>query len=125
MNHKKLFRLYREEGLSVRKRGCRKRALGTRSPMTLTVQSNQRWSLDLVSDALNNGRRFPVLTVVDDYTRECLALVADTSLSSERFNRELDQIGENRGWPLMIISNNGTEMTSKAILPWQETRSVL
>ena len=70
MNHKKLFRLYREEGLSVRKRGGRKRALGARSPMMLPDQPNQRWSLDFVSDALNNGRRFRVLTVVDDYTRE-------------------------------------------------------
>lgn len=81
MNHKKLFRLYREEGLSVRKRGDRKRAMGTRSPMMLPEGPNQRWSLDFVSDALNSGRRFRVLTVVDDYTRECLALVADTSLS--------------------------------------------
>lgn len=125
MNHKKLFRLYREEGLSVRKRGGRKRAMGTRSPMTLPDQPNQRWSLDFVSDALNNGRRFRVLTVVDDYTRECLALVADTSLSGERLSRELDRIGEHRGWPLMIVSDNGTEMTSNAILTWQEKRSVL
>ncbi|AQS86513.1 hypothetical protein A0U92_13735 [Acetobacter aceti] len=58
MNHKKLFRLYREEGLSVRKRGGRKRAMGTRSPMMLPDGPNQRWSLDFVSDALNNGRRF-------------------------------------------------------------------
>ncbi|MBU2654896.1 IS3 family transposase [Acidomonas methanolica] len=125
MNHKKLFRLYREEGLSVRKRGGRKRAMGTRSPMMLPDGPNQRWSLDFVSDALNNGRRFRVLTVVDDYTRECLALVADTSLSGERLGRELDRIGEQRGWPLMIVSDNGTEMTSNAILAWQERRSVL
>ncbi len=125
MNHKKLFRLYREEGLSVRKRGGRKRALGTRSPMMLPDGPNQRWSLDFVSDALNNGRRFRVLTVVDDYTRECLALVADTSLSGERLGRELDRIGEHRGWPLMIVSDNGTEMTSNAILAWQQKRSVL
>ncbi|GAA4496238.1 hypothetical protein GCM10023158_17210 [Gluconacetobacter tumulicola] len=125
MNHKKLFRLYREEGLSVRKRGGRKRALGTRSPMMLPDGPNQRWSLDFVSDALNNGRRFRVLTVVDDYTRECLALVADTSLSGERLGRELDRIVEIRGFPLMIVSNNGTEMTSNAILAWQKKRSVL
>lgn len=125
MNHKKLFRLYREEGLSVRKRGGRKRALGTRSPMMLPDGSNQRWSLDFVSDALNSGRRFRVLTVVDDYTRECLGLVADTSLSGERLGRELDRIAESRGFPMMIVSDNGTEMTSNAILAWQEKRSVL
>ena len=72
-----------------------------------------------------NGWRFRVLTVVDDYTRECLTLVADTSLSGERLGRELDRIGEHRGWPLMIVSDNGTEMTSNAILAWQEKRSVL
>ena len=125
MNHKKLFRLYREEGLSVRKRGGRKRAMGTRSPMMLPDRPNQRWSLDFVLDSLNNGRRLRVLTVVDDYTRECLALVADTSLSGERLSRELDQIGEHRSWPLMIVSDYGTEMTSNAILTWQERRSVL
>lgn len=77
MNHKKLLRLYREEGLSVRKCGCRKRAMGTRSPMMLPDGPNQRWSLDFVSDALHSGRQFRGLTVVDDYTRECLALVAE------------------------------------------------
>jgi len=74
---------------------------------------------------LNNGWRFGVLTVVDDYTRECLELVADTSLSGERFGRELDRIGEHHSWPLMIVSDNGTEMTSNAILAWQQKRSML
>jgi len=84
---------------------------------------NQRWSLDFVSDVLNNGRRFRVLTVVDDYTRECLALVADTSLSGERLGRERDRIGEHRGFPVMIVSDD--EMTSNAILVWQEKQSGL
>ena len=78
VNHKKLFRIYREERLAVRKRGSRKRALGTRPPMTVPQSRNQRWSLDFVSDALSDGRRFRILAVVDDFTRECLALVADT-----------------------------------------------
>jgi putative transposase len=89
MNHKKLFRLYREERLTVKKRGGRKRALGTRAPMTLPQGPNQRWSLDFVSDMLADGRRFRVLVVVDDFTRECLALVIDTSLSGMRVAREL------------------------------------
>jgi len=80
LNHKKLFRLYREERLTVRRRGGRKRALGTRAPMTVPQGPNQRWSLDFASDALSDGRRFRILAVVDDFTRECLALVADTSL---------------------------------------------
>ena len=92
LNHKKLFRLYREERLTVRRRGGRKRALGTRAPMTLPQATNQRWSLDFVSDVLADGRRFRVLVVVDDFTRECLALVVDTSLSGRRVVRELDRL---------------------------------
>ena len=81
MNLKKIYRLYREERLTVRKRGGRKRALGTRAPMTLPQRINQRWSLDFVSDALACGRRFRVLNVIDDWSRECLASVVDTSIS--------------------------------------------
>ena len=106
LNHKKLFRLYREERLTVRKRGGRKRALGTRAPMTLPQGPNQRWSLDFVSDMLADGRRFRVLVVVDDFTRECLALVVDTSLSGMRVARELDALAEVRVRPLMIVSDN-------------------
>ena len=125
LNHKRLFRLYRQEKLGVRKRGGRKRALGTRSPIVLPKAPNQRWSLDFVSDAFDNGRRFRVLTVVDDFTRECLALVVDTSLSGLRVGRELDRIAELRGRPAMIVSDNGTELTSHAILRWQEESGVL
>lgn len=87
MNQKKLRRLYREEKLQVRKRGGRKRALGTRRPMVVPSRANERWSLDFVSDAFTDGRRFRVLAVVDDFSRECLALVADTSLSGLRMTR--------------------------------------
>jgi putative transposase len=80
VNHKKLYRLYRDERLTVRKRGGRKRALGTRAPMALPQGPNQCWSLDFVSDALSNSRRFRILAVVDDFTRECLTLVVDNSL---------------------------------------------
>jgi transposase-like protein len=84
LNHKRLFRIYREEQLHVRRRGGRKRAIGTRGPMTLPLMPNQRWSLDFVSDQLTDCRRFRILTVVDYCTRECLALIADTSLSCAR-----------------------------------------
>jgi putative transposase len=124
LNHKKLYRLYREERLMVRKRGGRKRALGTRAPMALPQGPNQRWSLDFVSDALASSRRFRVLTLVDDFTRECLALVVDNSLSGIRVARELDRVAEFRGLPCMIVSDNGTELTSHAILAWQEERGV-
>lgn len=124
MNQKKLRRLYAEEKLQVRRRGGRKRALGTRSPMTIPQGKNQRWSLDFVSDAMTDGRRFRILTVVDDFTRECLALVADTSLSGLRVARELDALIAKRGKPLMIVSDNGTEFTSMAILRWAQDQGV-
>ncbi len=124
VNHKRLFRLYREERLSVRKRGGRKRAIGTRAPMVVPLLPNMRWSLDFVSDQLTDGRRFRVLTVVDDCTRECLALVADTSLSGLRVARELSQLITQRGKPKMIISDNGTELTSNAILNWSDEARV-
>lgn len=106
MNHKKLFRLYRAERLGVRRRGGRKRALGTRAPMAVSQGKNQRWSLDFVSDALACGRRFRVLAVVDDFTHECLTLVVDTSLSGLRVGRELDRIVALRGSPAAMVSDN-------------------
>ena len=123
INWKKLYRLYREERLTVRKRGGRKRAIGTRAPMAIPQGANQRWSLDFASDALTDSRRFRILCVIDDFTRECLATVVDNSLSGIRVARELDRICLARGRPCMIVSDNGTELTSNAILKWQqETR---
>ena len=124
VNHKKLRRLYREERLQVRRRGGRKRALGTRAPMVLPQGPNQRWSLDFLSDTLTDSRRFRILAMVDDFTRECLALVADTSLSGMRVSRELDAIIDRRGRPLSIVSDNGTEFTSMAILRWSQDTGV-
>lgn len=118
MNQKKLRRLYREERLQVRRRGGRKRALGTRRPMALPTSANERWSLDFVSDAFTDGRRFRVLAVVDDFTRECVGLIADTSLSGARVVRELDAMMARRGKPHTIVSDNGTELTSIAVLKW-------
>src|SRR6266513_2394163 len=92
VNKKRVQRLYREERLTVRRRGGRKRAMGTRRPIATPVRANQRWSLDFVSDQLTDGRRFRILAVVDDCTRECLAMVADTSISGRRVARELDDI---------------------------------
>lgn len=124
INHKKLYRLYREEKLAVRRRGGRKRAIGTRAPMTVPGVPNDRWSLDFVSDQLTDGRRFRILTIVDDCTRECLALVADTSLSGARVVRELDRLMIARGKPTMIVSDNGSELTSNAILAWADQARV-
>jgi putative transposase len=124
MNHKKLRRLYAEERLQVRRRGGRKRALGTRAPMAVPQGPNQRWSMDFVSDALTDGRRFRILVVVDDFTRECLCLVADTSLSGVRVGRELDTVFVTRGRPATCVSDNGTEFTSMAILRWSQDTGI-
>src|SRR5881227_3606003 len=120
VNKKRVQRLYREERLTVRRRGGRKRALGTRRPMVTPQAPDQRWSLDFVSDQLTDGRRFRILAVVDDCTRECLALVADTSISGRRVARELDDIIRRRGKPKMVVSDNGSELTSNAILTWAD-----
>ncbi len=121
-NIKKVRRIYAEERLQVRRRGGRKRALGTRKPMVLPDGPNQRWSLGFVSDRFTDGRRFRILAVVDDFTRENLTLVADTSLSGLRVTRELGRIAASRSLPGTIVSDNGTEMISMAVFRWcQET----
>ena len=115
LNHKKLRRIYAEEQLQVRRRGGRKRALGGRAPLALPQGPNQRWSMDFLHDQLSDGRRFHILAIVDDFTRECLALVANTSLSGLRVGRELDAIIAERGKPAVCVSDKGTELTSTAI----------
>ena len=117
-NLKKIYRLYREEGLMVCRRRGRKRAIGTRQPLPRPDKINQVWSLDFMSDALSCGRRFRVLGVMDQCSRECLTLLADTSIGGERVVRELDRLLQQRGKPLCIISDNGTELTSRAVLQW-------
>ncbi len=119
----RIYRLYREEGLTVRKRRARRRAVGTRAPILVEAKANARWSLDFVHDQLACGRRFRILNVVDDVTRECLAAIPDTSISGRRVARELTGLIERRGKPDMIVSDHGTEFTSNAMLAWaQENR---
>jgi putative transposase len=124
LNHKKLRRIYAEERLQVRRRGGRKRALGARAPLALPQGPNQRWSMDFLHDQFSDGRRFRILAIVDDFTRECLALVADTSLSGLRVGRVLDAIVAKRGKPAACVSDNGTELTSTAILRWSQESQV-
>ena len=99
LNRKRTQRLYREEGLSVRKRKARRRAVGTRAPILVEAKANARWSLDFVHDQFACGRRFRILNVVDDVTRECLAAIPDTSISGRRVARELTTLIERRGSP--------------------------
>ena len=92
--------------------------------MAIPQEPNQRWSLDFVSDSLTDGRRFRLLCVIDDFSRECLATVVDNSISGVRVARELDAVAGRRGYPLLVVSDNGTELTSNAILQWQQDRGV-
>ncbi|HUD29503.1 MAG TPA: IS3 family transposase [Novosphingobium sp.] len=118
INRKKTQRLYSEEKLAVRRRRNRRRAIGARAPAPVLALPNQRWSLDFVHDQLATGRRFRVLNIVDDVTRECLRAVPDTSISGRRVVRELTELIAERGKPGMIVSDNGTELTSNAVLAW-------
>ena len=124
INHKKLFRIYKQLGLKVLKRGGRKRALGSRVvPMPLT-KPNQEWSLDFVHDVLVTGRRIRLLTIVDDFTRESINITVDTSINGGRVCDELEKVIEIRGKPDRILSDNGTEFTSTAILKWCQGKGV-
>lgn len=115
LNSKRTYRIYREEGLQVRTKR-RKKLNRPRVPMPLPEGPNQRWSMDFVSDQLANGRRFRVLNVVDDFTRECVLQVTDFSISGHRVARELDRI--DRTLPGTIVCDNGPEFTSKAMFFW-------
>jgi len=107
VNHKKVYRIYKELNLKVLKR-TRKRALGSRICLSPLKRPNERWSLDFVSDALSNGRRIRVLTIIDEFSRECLKMIVDTFLSGRRVVRELSEIIKQRGPPRTILSDNGT-----------------
>ncbi|HEY9211498.1 MAG TPA: IS3 family transposase, partial [Ancylobacter sp.] len=128
----RIYRLYREEGLMVRKRRARRRAVGTRAPILVEAKPNARWSLDFVHDQFACGRRFRIprqtrcvcADVVDDVTRECLAALPDTSVSGRRVARELTALIERRGKPGMIVSDHGTEFTSNAMLAWAQDNHI-
>jgi putative transposase len=120
----RIYRLYREEGLMVRKRKARRRAMGVRAAIQVEAKPNARWSLDFVHDQMANGRRFRVLNIKDDVTLECLAAIPDTSISSRRVARELTTLLTSRGKPQMIVSDNGTEFTANAIFAWVKDHSI-
>ena len=120
----RIYRLYREEGLTVRKRKARRKAIGTRTPILVEAKVNARWSLDFVHDQFAQGRRFRILNIVDDVTRVCLAAIPDTSISGKRVARELTMLIGARGKPQMVVSDNGTEFTSNAMLGWAKDHGV-
>ena len=125
VNHKRVYRLYREEGLSLRRRKRKRLTSEGRGPGELATGPDQVWSLDFMSDALAPGRRLKILTVVDTFTRESLAIEVDTSISGERMARVLDRvIGERGAGPAEIVMDNGPEMTSRALDQWAYERGI-
>jgi putative transposase len=122
-NHKLVERVYREMGLSLRRKK-RRRLVRERKPMIAAQTANQEWAMDFVTDSLASSRHLRILTVVDVFTRECLALETDTSIGSLRVVRVLDRILAERGAPLRIRCDNGPEFTSRAFLAWALERKI-
>jgi putative transposase len=123
VNHKRLYRVYREAGLSIRRKK-RKHCMRVGQPLRTWTAANQEWALDFVHDAVACGRAIRVLSVVDAYTRECLALEVDTSFASRRVTRVLDAIVAERGQPKAIRCDNGPELTSRHFLAWCVERQI-
>lgn len=123
VNVKRVYRLYAEEGLAVRRRR-RKRLVRERVAEPRLIRANQEWAMDFIVDGLANGRMIRILSVVDAFTRECLALEADTSLGSGRVTRTLERLIEERGLPENVRSDNGPEFTSRRMLGWAEERKI-
>jgi len=118
INHKRTERLYREEGLALRKKRRRKSAAGARVIMPLPQRTNERWSMDFVTDSIVTGRRFRALTIVDDYSRECPAIEVDTSLGGRRVVGVLERLAETRGLPEAITIDNGPEFAGRVMDEW-------
>lgn len=118
INLKRVYRIYREEGLKIRTRRRKKRYAPPRMPLSTPAAVNERWSIDFVSDQFATRGRFRTFNVVDDFSRECLAIEVDTSLSGERVARVLSTLMDFRGRPKQIVADNGTEFTSRAFLSW-------
>ncbi len=117
VNHKRFYRLYRREGLAVKRRG-RKRRAEARLPLVAAVRQNQRWSMDFMRDTLSDGRKFRTLNIVDDFSRENPAIEVDTSLPGKRVVRMLEWLREVRGLPEEIVTDNGPEFTGRALDEW-------
>ena len=124
VNHKRVWRLYKLNGLSVRKRRKAKRVSLERTPLSASRHVNDTWSADFVTDALANGRRIKCLTVVDDFSRECVDIALDYGMGGQYVARVLDQVGQFRGYPKAIRTDQGPEFTSRAFMAWAHARGV-
>jgi putative transposase len=123
INKKRTYRIYTEESLQVRTKK-RKKLQRPRQPMVLPTAANQRWSMDFVSDQLSHGRRFRVLNIVDDFTKEMVGQLTSVSITGNQVARFLSEISEQRPLPLSITCDNGTEFTSKAMFFWSKESGV-
>ena len=123
-NHKRVYRLYREEGLAMRIRQRRRIRWNGAVVKPAASQPNERWSMDFVSDCVSRGTVIRMLTIVDDCTRECPAIEVDTSLGGLRVRRVLDRIASERGLPEAIVLDNGPEFRGRALAAWSEERGV-
>jgi len=117
-NHLRVYRLYRALGLQVRRRKRKGRAVSRRAPITPPTRCNERWSMDFMRDTLQDGRPFRLFNLVDDFSRECLAIEVDTSLSGQRVVRVLEQVAASRGLPRFVVLDNGPEFASKVLDAW-------
>ncbi len=124
VNHKRVYRLYREEGLSVRQRKRKRIGAVERQALTIPVRPNERWSMDFISDALSEGQKFRSLNIVDDFSRECLSAEVDTSIPGARVVRVLEGLGEQRGLPRTLVIDNGPEFAGQALDVWAYERGV-
>jgi putative transposase len=124
VNHKRIERLYRIEGLSLRIRRRKKFKSVSRIELPIVTKANERWSMDFIHDKLWAGRKFRSLSIVDTFTRECLALEVDTSLGGERVKRVLERLVEQRGLPEAIVVDNGPEFISKVVDEWAYRNNV-
>ena len=118
VNHKRIERLYREEGLSLRKRRRRKRLSHLRVARERPVAANQTWAVDFIHDSLISGRHFRAFAVLDQWSRESLAIEVDVSLTGERVTRVLERLQTTRGLPLVIQADNGPELRGRALDQW-------
>lgn len=123
-NHKKLYRLYRSEGLGLPRKRPRKKLWQRPQPLLRATRPNERWSIDFVADQLGTGRRFRVFTVMDDFTRQWPLTIVDTSISGTRVVRALEEFAKTHSLPKVIVQDNGTEFTSGAFMAWAERRGI-
>lgn len=119
VNHKRIERLYREEGLQLPRKRKKRRAM-VRVPLSAPERAHQRWSMDFMSDSLHDGRRLRLLNVLDDFSRMALAIELDTSITGERVTRILDRLIAAHGKPEILVVDNGPEFTSRAMLTWAD-----